>query len=75
MNTPTRARGLCGLALKRDPKAGGGLTIHTYDRGRRSVATSRQSIAITHQRNRHGATSLATVAKGVCLHHEHYLTS
>jgi hypothetical protein len=30
---------------------------------------------LTHQRNRHGATSLATVAKGVCLHHEHYLTS
>lgn len=27
------------------------------------------------ERNRHGATSLATVAKGVCLHREHYLTS
>lgn len=41
----------------------------------RSPAIGRPRIAITHQRNRHGATSLAVVAKGVCLHHERYLTS
>ena len=48
---------------------------HSHRASRRGAATGRQSIAITHQRNRHGATSLATVAKGVCLHHEKYLTS
>jgi hypothetical protein len=65
----------CSLAVKLDPRAPDGLTVHSYERGSRSAAISWQSIAITHQRNSHGATSLATVAKGVSLHHEHYLTS
>jgi hypothetical protein len=38
-------------------------------------ANGRQSIVITHQRNCHGATSLASVAKGVRLRHGKYPTS
>jgi hypothetical protein len=65
----------CSLAVKLDPRAPDGLTIHSYERGPRSAATSGQSIAINHERNCHGATSLATVAEEFVCTHEHYLTS
>jgi hypothetical protein len=38
------------------------------------VTRGQSTIATTHQKNRHGATSLATVAKGVCLRNDDYLT-
>ena len=67
-------------ALQNYLRPAGGTTLArsalTNERAGPSEATGRQSsIAIVHQKNSHGARSLATVAKGVCLHHEHYLTS
>ena len=57
-------------ALQNYPRPAGGTTILraavTTERSPRNAPTGRQSsIAITHQKNRHGAMSVASVAIGV----------
>jgi hypothetical protein len=63
------------LTVKLDPAAPDEFPVHSYGRSRQSPAIGRQGFAINYKRNRHGATSLASVAKGVRLRHEKYPTS